>query len=85
MLCYTIFERKVSITMTNEELGKLENQMIKLLDWHRKELAQCEVFLKKEGENSHLRFIHDYEQGAINAMKDCIDIIRKEYSSVWKI
>lgn len=69
--------------MTNKELnsllGKIENQMIKNLNWHKDEKMTTEGFLREEGSSEHLKYINAYEDGSISAYQECITILRKFY------
>lgn len=63
----------------NDLLNKIENELIDALNWHKNEKNVNEGFLRKEGYSKHLEYVSAYEDGAINALKDAIDIVRKHY------
>lgn len=62
-----------------ELLGKIESRLIYYLNFHKEEKAVTENFLKKGDVNDHTKYFNAYEDGPISALKDAIDVIRKEY------
>lgn len=61
-----------------ELLGKIEKELIFILNLYEEDQQETEKFLRKEI-SEHLKYFHAYNEGAINTLKKAINEIRKYY------
>lgn len=62
----------------SELLGKIEKELICILNFYEEDQQETEKFLRKEI-SDHLKCLHAYNKGAINTLKTAINEIRKYY------